>query len=74
MNSEDYSGYIATQVRKTQVVTLYQRQKQMQDFYNNEGTSYIGLAKTSPWSDPNDSDISDTFPPIPDETMTQQMI
>ena len=71
MNSEDYSGYIATQVRKTQVVTLYQRQKQMQDFYNNEGTSYIGLAKTSPWSDPNDSDISDTFPPIPDETMTQ---
>lgn len=71
MNSEDYSGYIATQVRKTQVVTLWQRQKQMQDFYNNDGTMYIGLARTSPWSDPDDSDISDTFPPIPDETMTQ---
>lgn len=71
MNSEDYSGYITTQVRKTQVVTLWQRQKQMQNFYNNEKTMYIGLAKTSAWSDPDDADISDTFPPIPEETMTE---
>lgn len=70
MNSEDYSGYISAQVRKTQVVTLWQRQKQMQNFYNTEKTMYIGLAKTTPWSDPSNSDISDTFPPIPDEKMT----
>ena len=71
MNSEDYSGYVAPQIRKTQVVTLYMRQLQMQNFYNTEGGMFIGLAKTSPWSDPNDSDISDTFPPIPSETMTE---
>ena len=70
MNSEDYSGYISVQVRKTQVVTLWQRQKQMQNFYNTEKTMYIGLAKTTPWSDPSNPDISDAFPPIPDEKMT----
>ena len=88
MNSEDYSGYISTPVRKTQVITLYMRQLQMQNFYNSVQvpedpsdtssepptggykTGYIGLGKTTAWSDPNDSDISDTFPPIPDETMT----
>lgn len=87
MNSEDYSGYQTPQVRKTQVVTLYMRQLQMQNFYNSvivspstvgdweetktTGGVYIGLGKTSPWSDPNDPDISDTFPPIPSETMTE---
>lgn len=71
MNSEDYSGYQAPQIRKTQVVTLYMRQLQMQNFYNTPNTMYIGLAKTTSWSDPDDSDISDTFPPIPSETMTE---
>ena len=71
MNSEDYSGYQVPQIRKTQVVTLYMRQLQMQNFYNTPNTMYIGLAKTTPWSDPDDSDISDTFPPIPSETMTE---
>jgi hypothetical protein len=87
MNSEDYRGYVATPVRKTQVVTLYMRQLQMQNFFNSVmipddpadnpvtptggfKTAYIGLGRTDPWSDPNDSDISDTFPPIPSETMT----
>lgn len=98
MNSADYSGYISTPVRKTQVVTLYMRQLQMTNFYNSvqiledgapapaDGkfkTPYIGLGHAdfydetteqltpNPWSDPNDSDISDTFPPIPSETMTE---
>lgn len=84
MNSEDYKGYVSTPVRKTQVVTLYMRQLQMQNFFNSvmvlpDGasspggyrTAYIGLGKTTPWSDPNDEDISDTFPPIPSETMTE---
>lgn len=70
MNSEDYSGYVSTAVRKTQVVTLYMRQLQMQNFYNTPNTMYIGLAKTTPWQDENDPDISDTFPPIPDEKMS----
>lgn len=67
----DYSEYVATVVRKTQVITLYDRQRRMQDFYNLPNSMYIGLAKTSPWVDPNDSDISDTFPPMPNERMTQ---
>lgn len=86
MNSEDYSGYISAPVRKTQVVTLYMRQLQMQNFYNSitidpaTGSempvdtlkiAFIGLGKTTPWVDPDDPDISDTFPPIPDETMTE---
>ena len=71
MNTEDYSGYLAPQTRKTQVVTLYMRQLQMQNFYNTPKTMYIGLARTDAWSDPNDPDISDTFPPIPSETMTE---
>ena len=71
MNSEDYSGYVAPQIRKTQVVTLYMRQLQMQNFYNTSGGMFIGLARTTPWADPNDSDISDTFPPVPSETMTE---
>lgn len=83
MNSQDYSGYLAPQVRKTQVVTLYMRQLQMQNFYNSVvinpeweetqlvGGMFIGLAKTTPWADENDADISDTFPPIPTEDMTE---
>lgn len=83
MNSEDYSGYQAPQTRKTQVVTLYMRQLQMMNFYNSVivnpaweestivGGVFIGLAKTTPWSDPDDPDISDTFPPIPTEDMTE---
>ena len=71
MNSEDYSGYLSTPARKTQVVTLYMRQLQMKNFYNTPKTMYIALGKTTPWSDPDDPDISDTFPPIPSETMTE---
>ena len=86
MNSEDYKGYVSTPIRKTQVITLYMRQLQMQNFYNSvmvsqEGdpapvsgvykTAYIGLGRTSPWADENDPDISDTFPPIPSEDMTE---
>ena len=90
LNSEDYKGFIGTPIRKTQVVTLYMRQLQMQNFYNSVKipaeddpngqpapgpntykTAYIGLARTSPWTDSEDPDISDTFPPIPDPHMTE---
>lgn len=71
MNSEDYSGYLSTPARKTQVITLYMRQLQMKNFYNTPKTMYIALGKTTPWADPEDPDISDTFPPIPSETMTE---
>ena len=37
------------------------------DFYDET----TGQLTPNPWSDPNDSDISDTFPPIPSETMTE---
>ena len=69
--NQDYSGYQANVIRKTQVITLWDRQRRMQDFYNLPKTMYVALAKTSPWSDPDDPDISDTFPPMPDETATQ---
>lgn len=62
--------YTTVMQRKTQVVTLWDRQRRMMDFYGLEGTMYIALAKSSPWSDPDDSDISDTYPSIPDETAT----
>lgn len=62
--------YTTVMQRKTQVVTLWDRQRRMMDFYGLEGTMYIALAKSSSWSDPDDSDISDTYPPIPDETAT----
>ena len=67
-NIEEYTN---TVLRKTHVVTLWDRQRRMQDFYNLKGQMFIGLAKTSPWSDPDDPDISDTFPPIPSETQTE---
>lgn len=71
MKSEDYSGYLTTTVRKTSVITLYYRQKQMQNFYNMTGQMFISLGKTTPWTDENDPDISDTYPPLPDEKMTE---
>lgn len=61
----------AAVVRKTQVITLWDRQRRMMDFYNLPKTMYIALGKTSAWSDPDDPDISDTYPPMPSETMTQ---
>lgn len=58
-------------IRKTQIITLYDRQRRMLDFYNLDKTMYIALAKSTPWSDPDDPEISDTYPPMPLETMTQ---
>lgn len=69
--NENPSEYRAEEVRKTQVLTLWDRQRRMQNFYNLPKTMYVGLAKTTPWVDENDPDISDTFPPMPDERMTQ---
>lgn len=69
--NENPSEYVATVLRKTQVITLWDRQRRMQDFYNLPKTMYVGLAKTTPWTDPNDPDISDTFPAMPDEKMTK---
>lgn len=57
-------------VRKTQVITLYDRQRRMLDTYNLPGMTYIALGRTSPWKDSNNPDISDTYPPMPSETMT----
>lgn len=70
MNSNP-SEYVATVVRKTQILTLWDRQRRMQDFYNLPKTMYVGLGKTSAWVDKDDEDISDTFPPMPDEKMTK---
>ena len=69
--NENPSEYVATVVRKTQVITLWDRQRRMLNFYNLPKTMYVGLAKTTPWNDPNDPDISDTFPPMPDEKATK---
>lgn len=66
----DATDYSTVLQRKTQVITLWDRQRRMQDFFNLSGTMYVALAKSTPWSDPSDSDISDTYPPIPDETAT----
>lgn len=63
--------YTTVMQRKTQVITLWDRQRRMMDFFGLDGTMYIALAKSSPWSDPDDPDISDTYPPIPDETATE---
>lgn len=60
-----------TTIRKTQVVTLWDRQRRMQDFYNLPYTMYIALGKTSEWTDPDDPDISDKYQPMPSETTTQ---
>lgn len=57
-------------IRKTQVICLWDRQRRMLDFYNLPGTMYVALGKTSAWADENDSNISDTYPPMPSETMT----
>ena len=57
-------------LRKTQCITLYTRQQCMLNYFNIPGTWYIGLGKTSAWSDANDPAISDTYPPMPDETST----
>lgn len=62
---------VKTTIRKTQVVTLYDRQRRMIDFYNLPKTMYIALGKQTPWSDPDDPDISDTYPPMPLETSTE---
>lgn len=69
--NDNISEYTTVVQRKTQVITLWDRQRRMQDFYNLGGTMYVALAKSSPWSDANDPDISDTYPPIPDETATE---
>ena len=63
-------------IRKTQCLTLYDRQRRMMDYYNLPGTTYIALGKQSAWSDPNDPQISDTYPPMPNEQATtiQEMI
>lgn len=58
-------------IRKTQIITLWDRQRRMIDFYNLPKTMYIALGKTSAWSDPDDPDISDKYQPMPSETMTQ---
>ena len=58
-------------IRKTQVLTLWDRQRRMKDFYNLPGTTYIALGRQQPWTDPNDPNVSDTYPPIPLDTMTQ---
>lgn len=66
---------VETLVRKTQVMTLWDRQRRMMDFYNlgvNSGThTYVALARTTPWTDPDDPEVSDTYPPMPSEEMTQ---
>lgn len=63
--------YSAVMPRKTQVITIWDRQRRMQDFFGLEGTMYVALARPTPWSDENDPDISDTYPPMPDETATE---
>lgn len=67
-NIEDYSNLI---LRKTHVITMWDRQRRLLDFYNLTGQMFIGLAKTSPWTDSEDPDISDTYPPVPDEKATE---
>lgn len=61
---------VETVVRKTQVITLWDRQRRMLDYFNLPGTTYIALGKTSAWSDATDESISDTYPPIPSDSMT----
>lgn len=66
--AEDYNSYQQTlQVRKTSTLTLQFRQQQMLNFYNLPGQMYISLGKTTPWHDDSNPDISDTYPPVPDE-------
>lgn len=62
---------VNTVARKTQVITLYDRQRRMLNLYDLPGSTYIALGKTTPWSDPNNADISDTYPPMPDEKATE---
>jgi hypothetical protein len=50
---------------------MWDRQRRLLDFYNLTGQMFIGLAKTSPWTDSEDPDISDTYPPVPDEKATE---
>lgn len=69
-HAEDYSDYQGVQLRKTATITLYFRQLQMLNFYNLSGQMFISLGKTTPWSDPENPDISDTYPPVPSETQT----
>lgn len=65
-----------TTIRKTQCLTLWDRQRRMLDYFNMPGTTYVALGKQSPWKDENDPNISDTYPPMPDEKATniQEMI
>lgn len=58
-------------IRKTHVITLWDRQRRMMDFYNYPKMIYVALGRTTPWKDENDPNISDTYPPMPLETMTQ---
>lgn len=67
-NLEDYSNTI---LRKTHCITLWDRQRRALNFMSLPNQTYVGLAKTTPWVDPDDPDISDTFPPMPDERQTQ---
>lgn len=67
-NLEDYSNTI---LRKTHCITLWDRQRRALDFIGMDKQMFMGLARTDPWSDPNDPDISDTFPPMPDERATE---
>lgn len=54
----------------TQVITLYSRQRRMQDFFNIPGQMYLALGKSTAWSDQSNEDISDTNPPSPNPTQT----
>lgn len=50
---------------KTEVITLWSRQRRMCDFFDLEGTKYVGLGKQTAWQDPTNPEINDQNPPVP---------
>lgn len=73
MDNNNINGLVTPEFpgsSSTQVVTLYSRQRRMQDFFNISGQMYLALGKSSAWSDETNKDITDINPPIPNGNQT----
>ena len=69
MDTNLIDGYVSPlfpNIKKTQVITTYSRQRRMKDFMDLPGTMYLALGKQTAWKSDSDPDINDNNPPAPD--------
>ena len=73
MDNHDITGLVTPEFPGTsssQTITLWSRQRRMQDFFNVPGQMYLALGKATPWTDSVNPAIDDTNPPVPNPNQT----